>query len=210
MSKQIIFALSLCISISANAQVSVYGAAGINSTGAIVDDNENYVLDYKNESFFQPFFTAGLAAPISQKLFFLGEIGYSTNGYKRNKSELNQAKFIYKTINFQTGIGYQLGPIRLEGGGFFSKPFSGESEVSLEYLMTETFNPLKKESLGLYTGFNLSFIKNIGVFARYYRGLTPFKYEYLTSSFGGTPTIKPKEVPVFIQNLQFGISVNLF
>lgn len=204
MCKQIILAFLLGLSISANSQVSVYGSAGMSSTGIHLSNTADSNISFENESYFQPFLTLGIAAPISNKLYWLGEVSYSPSGYQTTNNS-TVSKLRYNMVNFQTGLGYQLGALRIEAGSFIGtsltdKIKTGDSDWSRDFAYSEDY------TIGAFVGLNLSLTKNIGIFARYYKGLSPISKISITDINGQVVnTLNEK-----INNLQFGITINLF
>lgn len=201
MPKQIFVFLLLCFSFSANSQISIYGSAGINSSDINIS-SEIGNLSFEHESFIQPFLTFGIATPISNKLYWVGELSYSASGYKFSETE---TKVRYNMLNFQTGLGYQFGPLRIEGGGFIGTSLSDQVKSNDSEWADSFFNS-ESIVLGAFVGLNLSVTKNIGIFARNYRGITPIS-EIMFTDFSGelAGTFEEK-----INNYQFGISIQLF
>jgi hypothetical protein len=206
MYKQIIFALLLCFSFSfsVKGQVSIYGSTGISSTGINFSADFSQNVIFENESYIQPFLTLGTAIPISNNLYWLGELSFSPSGYKLSNDSIT-TKIRYNMLNFQTGLGYQLGPLRIEAGGFIGTSLSDQFKNSGEG-WSEDFGLTEDFTVGAFAGLNLSITEKIGIFARYYKGLNYISQFYITD-FNGEITGSLNEK---INNLQFGVTARIF
>ena len=185
-------------SISTYAQVSIYGSAGVNYSHISFD---NYEFDLSSETSNGGFLTVGISIPISQKLYLINELNASV--YSSKILILNGTpESTYNQLNIQTGLGYQLGPIRLEGGVMIGKTLSHNLSFEDTRTVNESYSDSDNINLNVFAGLNLSITKNIGLFSRYYHGLNQFG-EFNLLDFQGNAAGVFREN---MKNLQIGLS----
>ena len=207
MFKQFVIALLICFSTTLNGQITVYASTGVNVSNLTFNLGSESDLIFRNEPFVQPFFTLGTAIPISEKIVWFNELSYSPSGYQTKADTFPNPSFKvkYNLINLQSALGYQLGSVRLELGGFAGTSLSVKSKIN-DRDWRENINILEDVNLGVFAGLNLSVVKNIGLFLRYYKGISPVSKLTLTDINGDDAGFLTEK----INNVQLGVTVSLF
>ena len=200
--KKSLFILLIFWAIGAQCQLSIYGSTGINFSNVSFSHD---LFDSFESSPIKPLFlTGGVGIPISDKMHFTGEVSYSPNGYRVNYA--NDISYRYRGFNLQPGITYEINPVRFEAGGFLSVKTGEQIKDGDASWESPQFDTGESTNWGIYSGINLSLVKNIGLFTRYYWGLSAVSAITYTD-FDGNPAGSQKEK---IRNLQIGISLLLF
>lgn len=192
-------------SIQAQSQISFYGSTGINISNTNFDLPENIFIHANYSSTTNPFITAGLTTPINGKINVLGELGFSRFGFKHVAGVSSfQTTVQYEQINLQTGLSYQLNPIRFEVGGYLGHNLTYKYKTDTSTWRSDIENN-KKLNSGLFAGVNVLVYKNLSIMARYYYGLSAASETIYTDAVGN-PAYELQEK---INNIQLGITYKI-
>lgn len=201
MFKNILFSILICLPFLSNSQISFYGSIGANVSDISFENNEIALNTSASEG---GFITVGMAAPISHNLYSLNELNASA--YSTEVLSLNSLKAKYSQLNLRTGLGYQLGWLRIESGVQIGKSLRSNIEFVDAQSTNLSYTDVQEINLSAFFGLNISVTKNIAIFTRNYFGLTNFgEFKSFDAQGNASGNYRQK-----ITNFEIGASVLLF